>query len=469
VTFSFVRSDKVSEIRSKLGHPVVDGDGHLMEFMPRVFEIVEDLAGASVGEQFRRHMDYPFSNTTSTYEALVPTYRVATGMAGSTLDRMTAVLPALMYQRLDQIGIDYALLYPSRGLSVFSIRDDDLRQVAARAFNTYYAGVFADFRDRLEPVAIIPTSTPNEAIAELEHAVRVLGLKAIVMNGNIPRSSRPDGSQRAWIDSLGHGSLFDYDPVWAKCSELGVAPTFHGVGFGWGSRVSSNNFVHNHLGHFAAAQESVCRSLVMGGVPRRFPDLRFAFLEGGTSWAAQLYLDLRGHFAKRNRDVVARHADVAIDDREAIALFDHFADGRLAGFTESFRQDVRRALVARPSDDSDDFAESGLTSLQDIHDVFAQFNFGCEADDPMNGLAFDERYLGEGTQLNAFFASDIGHWDVADMCEVLEEAWTLRERGLMDDGDFRAFTFGNTTDMLAEVNPRFFDGTIVGSTIAPIG
>src|SRR4029078_12548415 len=45
---------------------------------------------------------------------------------------------------------------------------------------------------------------------------------------------------------------------------------------------------------------STAESLVMGGVTRRFPDLNFAFLEGGVAWAASLLCDLMGHWEKRN-------------------------------------------------------------------------------------------------------------------------------------------------------------------------
>src|SRR5437763_940376 len=103
-----------------------------------------------------------------------------------------------------------------------------------------------------------------------------------------------------WIDSIGHDSPYDYDPLWAKCVELGVTPTFHAGGQGWGTRASTKNYVFNHLGNFAAAGEASCRGLFLGGVPMRFPELRFAFLEGGVAWACQLFADILGHYEKRN-------------------------------------------------------------------------------------------------------------------------------------------------------------------------
>ena len=80
----------------------------------------------------------------------------------------------------------------------------------------------------------------------------------------------------------------------------------------------------------------------------------------------------------------------------------------------------RAVRAAREAEDTgegmDDFAESGLASEADIVDVFTrQFAFGCEADDPMNSLAFASGLLPHGARLNTLFASDIGHWDVPDV------------------------------------------------------
>ena len=282
----------------------------------------------------------------------------------NTLDRATAMLPALMYKRLDEIGIDYALLYPTYGLTVTGVPDDELRQAMARAFNIYYAEAYRDFRDRLEPVAAIPTFTPEEAVAELDHAVGTLGLKTVMMAGVIPRFIPGLEGNRAarWIDSIGHDSPYDYDPMWAKCIELGVTPTFHAGGQGWGTRASTKNYVFNHLGNFAAAGEASCRGIFMGGVPMRFPELRFAFLEGGVAWACQLYADILGHFEKRNKNAIHNY-DPALLDRPLLDdLFAEFARGRVAESRERIGEGLH--MLSDPDEDPtviDEFAESRIS------------------------------------------------------------------------------------------------------------
>jgi hypothetical protein len=54
-------------------------------------------------------------------------------------------------------------------------------------------------------------------------------------------------------------------------------------------------------------------------------------------------------------------------------------------------------------------------------------------------------------RLNAFFSSDIGHFDVPDMTEVVPEAYELVEHGLLDENDFRDFVFENAVRFWGEV------------------
>ncbi len=137
--------------------------------------------------------------------------------------------------------------------------------------------------------------TPDEAITELDHATGELGLKAFMFGGPIGRpvpGVDPPSRAARWLDSLGLDSQYDYDPVWQRCVDLGVSPTFHTAAMGWTIRASVSNYVFNHIGMFAIAGELLALSLFLGGVPQRFPTLRFAFQEGGVAWAAALYANL---------------------------------------------------------------------------------------------------------------------------------------------------------------------------------
>jgi hypothetical protein len=225
--------------------------------------------------------------------------------------------------------------------------------------------------------------------------------------------------------------------------------------------------VFNHIGSFAAAGELTARSLFFGGVPMRFPQLRFAFLEGGAAWAASLYSDILGHWEKRNRDAVGRYDPAALDRDQLASLFAEHAQGQMRD--RLARLDEGVAMLSEPivgDDTVDEFAESLVGTADDIRTVFTErYFFGCEADDPMTALAFNTRLNPLDARLPAVFASDIGHWDVPDFRSVLAEAWELVEDGHLDPSDFRAFTFDNPVALWAGTNPEIFAGTVVEDAV----
>src|SRR5262249_40570697 len=192
---------------------------------------------------------------------------------------------------------------------------------AARGFTVVPAEYFQPFSDRIAPAAVIPMDSPEEAIAELECCTRQLGFKVAMFGSLVPRRLASAGGVEGdatrfviWYDALGLDSVHDYDPVWAKCAELGIPTPFHTGARRQGLRLSPTNFPYNHIGHFAAASHAVCKALFLGGVTRRFPTLRFAFLEGGVGWACMLYGDLIGHWEKRNAKAL-EHTDPRALDR----------------------------------------------------------------------------------------------------------------------------------------------------------
>jgi predicted TIM-barrel fold metal-dependent hydrolase len=461
-------------IRAKLGHPVIDADGHWLEFGPVVGDYLKKVGGERLTGAFRAFGDYVQHTLSLSADERRARRRAQEAWWAAptkrTIDRATAMLPKLLHERLPELGIDFAVLYPTAGLGVPFIPNDEVRAPTCRAFNMFMAEFFGPYSDRMTPAAVIPMHTPDEAIAELEYAVKQLGLKVALM-ASMVRRRIPDAAERSpedqrrlrWFDMIGLDSEYNYDPLWAKCLELGVSPTFHSGSRGVGLRISPTNFTYNHIGHFAAAGEAVCKAIFLGGVTRRFPTLKLAFLEGGVGWACGLYSDLIGHWKKRNEkaldDVDPRNLDRAM----LADLFKRYGGDEMAGkLAQSRELNDFAAQMAHAPAQLDDFAACKIERAEDIRDLFVRnLYFGCEADDPLNAWAFKMRGNPFGAKLNTLFGSDIGHFDVPDMTHVLPEAYELVDDGLITGDDFREFVFANPVRFWGETNPEFFRGTAV--------
>ncbi len=464
-----------AEIHARLSRPVIDIDGHMAEHLPTLAPYLE-REGLSLDHASLRRMIPPDGGTDRTWHEQTPEERAATrtprgpwwsAPAGRTIDLATALFPELLYQRLDELGIDFGVVYPSLGLVFLHTPDATYRQGTCRALNRANAETFADFSDRLTPVAAIPMHTPDEAVAELDYAVNHLGFKAVLCAGYVQRpfdalaGRDPEASRYAyWLDQFGIDSAFDYDPVWAKAEELGVSIAFHSGLIGMTPYRSISSYVANHISMLATGQQSLAKSLFLGGVTRRFPNTNFAFLEGGVSWAASLYCDLIGHWEKRNLEALQRNLDPRLVDRSLMAemMARYAPDAPLT--SPIFRR------PGEPEDMLDEWAACGISSSHDIKELFVdRFFFGCEADDPLTSMAFNTSVIPLGAELNAMMGSDIAHWDVPDMAEVLEEAWEMVDHGWIDEDAFTKFTFENPVRFYAGTNPTFFKGTVVEAAV----
>src|SRR5262249_10744557 len=339
-------------------------------------------------------------------------------------------------------------------------KDHEVQCAAYRAYNLMAADMFRGLGDRLIPAACVPMHTPAEALAELDVTVNQLGLKAMMMTSLLRRpiaAAQTEGATNrdaTWPDTLVLDSKYDHDPVWPKCVKLKFVPPFHPAAQGAGPRVSYSNFVYNHIGHFAAAGEAVCKSLFMNGVTRRFPTLKFAFLEGGVGWACMLYSDLIGHWKKRNLQALDHTNPVNLNLETLTECFQRYGAESLTTHLDQL-ESLHHLLGDVEA--VDDFARCGITRPADIRDLFVpNFYFGCEADDPVNAWAFRTKANPFNVKLHAIMGSDIGHFDVADMTEVLAEAHELVDDGSLAEDDFRAFVFCNQVQFCPCSHPTFF-------------
>ncbi|MGZ5229922.1 MAG: amidohydrolase family protein [Burkholderiales bacterium] len=469
---------RAAEIHAALKHPVIDGDGHWMEPIPIFLEYLRELGGAESVDQMRamwRRTDAWYRSSSQERQHNRMRRLIWWGVTSNTLDKATALLPALLNERLPELGIDFAIMYPSFGLTINAIAEDDLSRAAARAYNMMTAEMFAPFAARFAPVAIIPARTPEAAIEELEYAVGQLGFKAIMLRGNqerpIPGAAEVIDAQKAnwYCDNIALDSPYDYDPFWQRCVDLGVAVTQHSGSTRWPDRASISNFTFNHVGHFAESNHAFARGVFLGGVARRFPSLNFGFMEGGVSWACQMYGDLIEHWEKRRRAGLQYPSETKV--AELRELIGRYGDRRLKanadaimGSLDAFRPECSLEELGRPEHVVDDFEAAGINSKDDVRGVFSNnFYFGCEADDRATMWAFDPRM---GARLRPVFSSDFTHFDVPDFREVIPEAFEMVERKFVTEQDFREFTFSNAARLHTRNNPDFFKGTVVEHAVA---
>ena len=470
------KNARVRKLRDSLDHPVIDADGHLIEPAPLFNEYLQKIGGHEMFNRYNRELhEHP---TGSRGNRDTGDMRGAWwGVSNSAYDLATVMAPRLLHSRMDDLGIDFAILYPTLGLALPTIHNTDVRRAACRALNTMNAEICSQYRDRLAPAAAIPMHTPDEAVAELEYAAG-LGLKVAMIPPGVARPipalerEHPGAfPAAAYFDCYGLDSFHDYDPLWRKFLELKIAPTSHGgVGLRFLplGRRSPTNYMFNHIGGHAYQQGELCRSLVMGGVPARFPNLSFGFLECGAGWACDLLHSLEEHWEKRNVEGLANYDPARLDRPRLHQLLSEyggpsFINRSQASSARAYDEGIGRHDRAA---DRDEWARTGVREEHDFARIFRNFYFGCEADDPSVYRALDARGNPMGARLQPIFSSDIGHWDVPDISTVLLESHRLVDKGVLTDDDYRDFVFTYPARLHLKVNPDFFAGTVVESAVA---
>ncbi len=475
MTISGNGSHDARRVREDLGHVVIDGDAHHVEISVAFADFVRDHGGGG-------YLDEPAVKASGLSDAAgerVPSLEERQRMhvsarpiwwtPNNTIDYAAVAMPALYHERLQEAGIDFAVVYPSRGLRLLSLEPEETRVALSRLYNEYVAEIYGPFRDRISPVAVVPMNTPAEGVAALEHAVSV-GLRAALIPSFVWRpipafaDAPPEYRARLQrVDNYGIDSEYDYDPFWAQAVKLNVPVSCHTSGFAWAGHFSPSNYSYA-AGHFAAVGEATAKSLFLGGVTTRFPQVRIGLLEGGVAGGVRVYGDLVSRFEKRGAAGLLRLDPSRIDVAELHRLAQRYSPN-----LARYQPQQLVPGVSAVDGQVDDFARSGVRSAEEIRDAFSRnFFWGCEGDDPLVGLAYDQRVNPLGAQLRAVMGSDLGHWDVPSFTLPLVEAYELVEHGILTDEQFEEFVCTNAVRFYAGAGTSFFAGTAVEGEVARI-
>lgn len=272
---------------AKQGFKVFDSDMHIMEppdlwqrYIDPEFrdiapigitsENVRDLRTYFPGDPSDRPGDRGIRNSGHNYEKNQVLYRDHAERGWT---------PECQLEAMDREGLDVAVLFPTRGLSILTRPNMDPRFAAAiaRAYNDWLHDFCQAAPDRLLGAGMVSVYDINDAVAETRRVVKEYGFRSIFLRANIVNGHN-------WYDPY-------YEPLWNTLEELEIPVGFHEA-TGSRSRQVGDHFDPN-FGIRRIYSQPVENMLALGaflcgGVLARHPRLRVAFLEANCSWVPWL-------------------------------------------------------------------------------------------------------------------------------------------------------------------------------------
>jgi predicted TIM-barrel fold metal-dependent hydrolase len=175
-------------------------------------------------------------------------------------------------------GVDAEILFPNKGLTIWATREAVLSEAMCRAYNDWAWETFADYNDRLVPMAAIAPRNLDVAIAEIQRCAD-LGFKGLVLPCK-PQWGPPDHNDLNY-------NLKEFDPLWTAICEVDLPVTFH-VSTGRDPRTSRSRggAIINYAVHSLSPTMEPIINICASGVAEQFPMLRFGTIEAGIGWVA---------------------------------------------------------------------------------------------------------------------------------------------------------------------------------------
>ena len=183
---------------------------------------------------------------------------------------------------MNRNGILASMCFPTfTGFSArhLNMHREDVTLVMVSAYNDWHIDEWAGtYPDRFIPIAVLPTWNP-EAMCDEIRRVAAKGCRAVTM----PELPHLEGLPSYHDDDY-------WGPVFRTLSEENVVMCLH-IGTGFGAISMAPNAPIDNLIILATQVSAMCaQDLLWGPAMRNYPDLKFAFSEGGIGWIP-FYLD----------------------------------------------------------------------------------------------------------------------------------------------------------------------------------
>jgi predicted TIM-barrel fold metal-dependent hydrolase len=192
---------------------------------------------------------------------------------------------------MEHLGIDKIVMLSHTAIGHAKIgAQDDRPYVLAKGYMEYMLDKVLDAAEGIHTAIPIPHQDPTDALSLIEDygdEDAVVGLCLITKGPEPP---------------LGHRR---YEPVYEAAQKRGLPVIFHAGGSSLDDFYVSGfeRFIESHSLGFLWSVMAQVTSVVMQGVPEKFPDLDFVFQEAGITWVPGYMARLDAEFLKRRAEV----------------------------------------------------------------------------------------------------------------------------------------------------------------------
>lgn len=199
-------------------------------------------------------------------------------------------LPKEIYPLLhssQMLGIDYSIVFPTDLLNLGLHPQSDLEVAIAIGYARWMAERILPYDESLKTMLYLPFSDPDACV----RLVKEFGDKPGVI-GFMVTSVRHQ--------PVHHNS---YMPVYKAIEETGKPLGFHTASW-WMDKPFQqfNRFLSAHALGFPIYNMVQLTNIVINGIPERFPDLKFIFIEAGVTWLPFVMSRLDSDYLQRTSE-----------------------------------------------------------------------------------------------------------------------------------------------------------------------
>ena len=265
---------------------VLDGDVHLNESPAELAEYAEppwDIALREIATIGGGYLSLPGMSPKADYRVPWP---------GGQNRSQVVTNAADMRRELDDLHVDVAVLFPDNLLTLPMVRDPRFALVLAQAYNAWMCERWLSSEPSLRGALVACPQRPQESADDIR------------------RHAGHPGVCCVYLPACGLRPLYgdrQYEPIWKAATETGLPVAIHSVeavfpAFPFQLDCFETSLAQHALAHPLSMISNLV-SLLETGVPMRWPEIRWGFMEAGVGWVPWIANRLDKEYLERRREV----------------------------------------------------------------------------------------------------------------------------------------------------------------------